>query len=232
VKSLSPIDAGTIPAPATPSVNGDAKRVGKQFESFFMGYLMKTMQQSTSQGSSFEKGVYQDMFTQQVADQAAEHTPLGIGTMIEKALTHNAPAAPATAATTGAGFNRVTSPYGMRQHPITGETQFHHGIDLAAPTGTPVPAASAGQVAFSGSKDGFGEVVEVEQAGTTQIYAHLSQRSVATGDTVTAGQNLGQVGQSGVATGPHLHFEVRANGRSVDPAPWVGNLTSLAGRPK
>lgn len=221
-----------------PSTAGDAKKVAHDFEQFFMGYLMKTMQKSSSSSQSFEGGVYQDMFTEQIADQAAQSTPLGLGAMIEKALTQGGSAAatapPSHTATDEAG--KVTSGYGMRLHPISGEMQFHHGMDLAAPEGTPVSAASAGKVTFSGTKSGFGEVVEVTTAATgsaaTQIYAHLSQRAVSIGQTIAAGDKVGEVGQTGAATGPHLHFEVREGGRSVDPHAWVAGLNFGQKRPK
>ena len=97
---------------------------------------------------------------------------------------------------------------------------FHAGIDYPAPTGTPVTAARHGVVRAAGWLPGYGKVVELRHDdGVTTFYAHLSRILVDPGRTVTRGTVVGFVGQTGDATGPHLHFEVRLNGAAVDPAP-------------
>lgn len=99
---------------------------------------------------------------------------------------------------------------------------FHGGLDLAAPLGTPVLAAAGGVAAVSDGWSGYGlHVVVSHGGGLTTLYAHLDSATVATGDLLSAGQVLGRVGSSGLSTGPHLHFEVRRNGRPVDPAPFL-----------
>jgi murein DD-endopeptidase MepM/ murein hydrolase activator NlpD len=99
-------------------------------------------------------------------------------------------------------------------------THFHTGIDIAAPIGTPVAAACAGTVALAvDSSYGFGNhvVVACSSVGVSTLYEHLSSRAVSTGDTVTAGQLIGDVGTTGNSSGPHLHFETDAAGGPVDP---------------
>lgn len=117
----------------------------------------------------------------------------------------------------------VSSPYGMRTHPITGENKLHAGTDYSASSGTPVRAAAPGRVAWSGPRGGYGLLVEIDHgAGWSTRYAHLSRTSVSVGDTVEARELVGAVGSTGQSTGPHLHFELRRNGSPTDPAPHVG----------
>lgn len=109
---------------------------------------------------------------------------------------------------------RITSPFGPRGD------GFHPGIDLAASLGTRVKAARSGRVVFAGWDDGYGKVVVVRVGQAVTIwYAHLSRFSVHLGERVGMGRVVGRVGQTGEATGPHLHFEVRLRGAAVDPRP-------------
>jgi murein DD-endopeptidase MepM/ murein hydrolase activator NlpD len=114
---------------------------------------------------------------------------------------------------------KVTSSFGWRHDPFTGQAKFHKGVDLRAAYGQDVKAAGDGRVVFSGTQSGYGTTVLIEHAdGTKTRYAHLSAALVSQGDTVGAGQAIGQAGHSGRATGTHLHFEVIApNGKPVDP---------------
>jgi murein DD-endopeptidase MepM/ murein hydrolase activator NlpD len=113
---------------------------------------------------------------------------------------------------------RVSSRFGWRQDPLTGEASFHQGVDLAVAYGRDVKAAADGVVSFAGVQNGYGNTVVIDhQAGRQTRYAHLSQELVRTGDAVTEGQVLGKSGNSGRSTGPHLHFEVLVNGKPVDP---------------
>jgi murein DD-endopeptidase MepM/ murein hydrolase activator NlpD len=114
---------------------------------------------------------------------------------------------------------KVTSSFGWRQDPFTGQSKFHRGIDLKAAYGQDVRAAGDGRVLFSGTQRGYGTTVMVEhQDGTRTRYAHLSAALVSKGDAIAAGQPVGQAGHSGRATGTHVHFEVIApNGQALDP---------------
>ncbi len=113
---------------------------------------------------------------------------------------------------------RLTSGFGMRYHPTLGGTRFHSGIDLAAPTGTPVMATSAGRIVGAGWGGGYGILVTVSHGGAVESrYAHLSAVAVRPGETVRQGQIIGYVGSTGRSTGPHLHYETRVGGRPADP---------------
>ena len=110
---------------------------------------------------------------------------------------------------------RITSRYAERDIDFHRQV-FHGGVDLAAPYGTPIYAASDGEVSQSGYGD-FGLNVFVESGTSTMVYGHMSRTAVVSGQRVAQGQLLGYVGCSGICTGPHLHFEVRLDGRTVDP---------------
>ncbi len=116
----------------------------------------------------------------------------------------------------------ITSGFGPRLHPITGDVRFHTGVDLRAPEGAPIRAAAAGLVREAGHRGGYGNVVEIEHGdGNSTLYAHASALLVAKGQRVEAGQPVALVGQTGQATGPHLHFELRRHNHPVNPASAV-----------
>jgi murein DD-endopeptidase MepM/ murein hydrolase activator NlpD len=117
-------------------------------------------------------------------------------------------------------FTRISSGFGKRKHPVLGYTKAHMGVDYAAPTGTPVWAMADGKVTWAGPKGANGNLVVIEHAGgLTSHYAHLHRiaRGVRAGVRVTQKRLIGQVGSTGMSTGPHLHFAVRKNGAFVDP---------------
>ena len=115
-------------------------------------------------------------------------------------------------------YSRRTSGFGMREHPIFHTQRAHMGVDYAAPTGAPVISVADGVVVESGFSGGFGNMVVVQHnARQSTVYAHLSRINVRKGQSIKQGDNLGAVGSTGWATGPHLHFEFRINGRHVDP---------------
>jgi murein DD-endopeptidase MepM/ murein hydrolase activator NlpD len=116
----------------------------------------------------------------------------------------------------------VTSQFGWRRDPFTGKAKFHRGIDVRAAYGEDIQTAGAGQVVFSGTQKGYGTTVIVQHPdGVKTRYAHLSAALVSAGDTLQAGQIVGRAGRSGRATGTHLHFEVIADGKHVDPLKWA-----------
>ena len=115
-------------------------------------------------------------------------------------------------------FSRVTSGFAMRFHPIHQTWRAHLGVDYGAPVGTPVRTVGDGVVDFAGVQGGFGNVVFIRHnSNDTTVYAHLSRIDVRKGQSVSQGQRVGAVGATGWATGPHLHFEFRVNGRHQDP---------------
>lgn len=123
------------------------------------------------------------------------------------------------AAAVAAAGRQVTSGFGWRRDPFTGETRMHRGVDLRAAYGEDIAAGAGGRIAFSGAQGSFGNTVVVEHAnGTRTRYAHLSVVLVREGDTVEPGQVVGRAGSSGRATAPHLHMEVTdRHGRHLNP---------------
>ncbi len=136
--------------------------------------------------------------------------PLG---PLDRSASDHAPGAPLD-------FLRVTSSFGMRRHPILGFTRMHQGVDFAAREGAPVLAAADGVVTEAGLHGGYGNLLRIRHAGGWATgYAHLSSFApgVGPGVTVTRGQVVGFVGHTGLATGPHLHYEVSLDGEKLDP---------------
>jgi murein DD-endopeptidase MepM/ murein hydrolase activator NlpD len=106
---------------------------------------------------------------------------------------------------------RVTSGFGWRTHPLTGSRRFHSGIDIGAPTGTPVVATATGTVVSAGWNGGYGKAIVIQHNDVQQtLYGHLSEISVQPGQQITQGSVIGLVGSTGNSTGPHLHFESRS----------------------
>jgi murein DD-endopeptidase MepM/ murein hydrolase activator NlpD len=135
----------------------------------------------------------------------------------------------------------LSSGYGWRDDPIRHTWKFHSGTDFPSDPGTPVAAAGNGVVTFAGRQGGYGNVVYVDHGGgVVTLYGHMRRIETKKGATVAAGERIGQVGSTGRATGPHLHFEVRLDNRPVDPvmamrvadlerdAPALGHLASFA----
>ena len=115
-------------------------------------------------------------------------------------------------------FTRITSGFGMRQHPVWGGKRQHKGVDYGAPSGTPIMSVADGTVKFAGWQNGYGNAVEVQHSnGRSTFYAHMSQTTVRKGQKITQGDQIGNVGSTGWSTGPHLHFEFRINGEYQTP---------------
>ena len=120
----------------------------------------------------------------------------------------------------------VTSEFGMRLHPKYNVYKMHNGIDIGASYGSKVLAADSGTVLTSKHLSGYGDCIIISHGnGTTTLYAHLSSRKVSAGDTVTQGDLIGLIGNSGVSTGPHLHFEISVNGSRVNPLNYFTGYT-------
>ena len=126
----------------------------------------------------------------------------------------------------------VSSGYGMRKHPKTGKQAFHHGIDLAGTWQENVRTSAPGRIIYAGSEGAFGKVVRVQhEFGVVTTYAHLARITVKLGDYVSEGHVVGKMGNTGRSAGAHLHYEIRVNGKSIDPDKFmkVGRQLSVAG---
>ncbi|MDR1580239.1 MAG: LysM peptidoglycan-binding domain-containing M23 family metallopeptidase [Synergistaceae bacterium] len=113
---------------------------------------------------------------------------------------------------------KISSSYGRRRHPVRGNSDFHTGIDIRAPRGRTIVASSAGRVVHAGWMGGYGRTIVISHPGNiTTLYGHCSKLLVKVGASVKRGQGIAQVGSTGVATGNHVHFEVRSGGRPMNP---------------
>lgn len=120
----------------------------------------------------------------------------------------------------------VTSAFGMREHPLFGDERPHSGIDISGSAGSEVLAADSGTVAVATYSSSYGNYVTIYHSnGDYTLYAHMSSLAVTAGQNVTQGDVIGYVGSTGWANGPHLHFEIRVNGSTVDPLSYFSNYT-------
>lgn len=221
----------------------ELKDAAQQFEAMLTGYLLKVMRaaidksEEEGESSSFGKDVYQEMFDNEISLHIARNQSLGIADMLyrqledqvkgEKTLAtdkgSDKAANPVPAAQKPSGVSipssvRISSEFGWRSDPFDQQIRFHHGVDLAASSGTPIRAFQAGQVVYSGKMGNCGNTVIVEhQNGYRSLYAHALENHVQVGDVVSEGQILGLIGNTGRSTGSHLHFELQKDGVKIDP---------------
>jgi murein DD-endopeptidase MepM/ murein hydrolase activator NlpD len=215
----------------------ELRNVTQQFEALFLSYLMKVMRSTVevtdSDTSSLGKDIYTEMFDSEMASNISRTQMLGIGELLYRQLENLEK--PQTKEKTTPQIEDdseksipVTSPYGIRKNPFDGLLQFHKGVDLAAPEGTPFRSVEAGAVVYAGLLGDYGNTVIVEHpSGDRTLYAHASSIRVRQGENVDTEQLIGTVGSSGRTTGPHLHFEVRRNGTSVDPNAFLAVRSPL-----
>jgi len=115
----------------------------------------------------------------------------------------------------------ITSVFGMRMHPILKVLKMHNGVDISAPTGTPVYCPADGRVVSAGFTESGGDHVHVQSGTLTFVFMHLSARSVTQSQIIAKGQQIGLVGSTGMSTAPHLHFEVRLNHTPINPMQYI-----------
>lgn len=212
-------------------------RIAVQFEQILIQTLLKTatMEEEETKGDeSAGMGITldgtRDLRTLMLSQHVAESGGFGLAKVIQQQI-EAAYAVPATSgatttaklpATAGTSFNlspnqlvrpvgaaRISSSFGWRADPISGDSRFHNGVDIAVANGTPVHSMDGGRVVFAGWKNGLGNTVEVRHAsGLLTRYGHNSALKVQAGEVVEAGSVVALSGSSGRSTGPHLHFEV------------------------
>ena len=233
------------PTPAQKAHDG-AKAAAKQLEAFFLRQMLTEARPQGGGGldAGFAGDTFKQMLDDAIADKMSAAGGVGLSQMFTQQLDKGGEVAalpspgphpgaaidPSIDAAMAAGAphfvlpvaGRPSSGYGLRTDPIHGGTINHPGFDLAAPVGAEVGAAAGGTVIHAGPAGTYGNLVTVRHAnGFETRYAHLSAVDVNVGDTVQAGQDLGKVGTTGYSTGPHLHFEVRRDGQTIDPAPLL-----------
>jgi len=217
------------------------KAVAKEMESLFAFEMIKVMRETTNSSSEGTLGndTYMSMFDMELSRLFAERG-LGLQDMVEKGLTSiadkkNQVSLPQQTNQTPSQKQelqseiksllpdiqhaRISSGYGMRKDPFTGEHKFHQGVDIPAPAGTDIHAIRGGKVLFSGEQRGYGNVVILDhENGFVTKYAHNQKNLVKEGDEVDAGSVIAQVGSTGKSTGSHIHFEVLYKGQAVSPS--------------
>ncbi|MEM6928630.1 MAG: M23 family metallopeptidase [Myxococcota bacterium] len=188
----------------------------------FARVLVKELRSSLPEGGWLGGGPF-EVFESLLDEQLAQ----ALAPSLERTLARELPSLPSTprpspAAPVLGGAHvvegRVSSGFGHRHDPIDGVHRHHDGVDIAAERGTPIRAARSGRVVRAETAAGYGKLVVVDHGGGLETrYAHCEAIDVTVGAHVAAGDVLGRVGDSGRATGPHLHFEVRRDGRAIDP---------------
>jgi murein DD-endopeptidase MepM/ murein hydrolase activator NlpD len=210
-----------------------------EFEALFIYMVMKQMRKTIPQTKLIDGGKGEEIFTSMMDEELSRQMSLrqGLGlkdvlveqlsgkrkgvlprSIVNETYSKNHSLEEYNQPFTLPVFGSVSSPYGWRKEPFSGERDFHHGIDITGPSGSEVYAAGEGRVVFSGWREGYGRVVEVEhQDGLSTLYAHNAKNLVKEGDWVARYHAIALLGNSGRSTGPHLHFEVRRNGEAFNP---------------
>jgi len=209
-------------------------------ETLFLKQLV-TASKAFSGGESAGSAVREGLFADTLAEALVKGGGIGLTRELEVSLlgpgtgaAENPPAAldPGAAgprAPQPSDLPTITSPFGPRQDPFDGHLTRHEGVDLRAAEGAPIGAAAGGVVRRAGLVGGYGQAVEIDHGGgLTTLYGHASELLVHEGDTVTQGQAIARVGHSGRATGPHLHFEVRQDGKPLDPVELLSGSAGAA----
>jgi murein DD-endopeptidase MepM/ murein hydrolase activator NlpD len=216
----------------------ELKKACQDFEAIFTYQLLKSMRNTIEKCDLFHGGqgeeIYESLLDQELSKKMAGSGENSLAESLYRQLSkilheksgndmsatgnyteNDAPSWPIK--------NKISSGFGWRKDPFTGEDRFHYGIDIAAQEGTDVKAAMSGKVLVSDEQDGYGKTVMLDHGhGFVTIYAHNRNNTVKTGDWVENGEIIAEVGTSGRSTGPHLHFEVRRHGKQLDPLKFLG----------
>lgn len=237
--NVNPADFSS-PAREREQKDNELKKACKEFESLLTYELLKSMRNTVDKCDLFHGGqgeeIYQSMFDQELSKSISGYGNNSISSMLYQQLSGQEFS---DTGTVSAGIERdayqdsnyprwpvkaqISSDFGWRKDPFTGENRFHNGIDIAADEGAEVNASMSGKVIISDYREGYGNTVVLEhENGLTTLYAHNKENLVKPGDLVKKGTAIASVGSSGRSTGPHLHFEVKRNGKSLDPSVFLG----------
>jgi murein DD-endopeptidase MepM/ murein hydrolase activator NlpD len=206
----------------------ERRSVAQEFASFLYLEVLKAMrapmpQEGLLETESLSRDSYTSMMDTEIARLMAKREGSGFSKTVEQSLDRISDKLRERSERPMPSQGEVSSGFGPRSDPFHGKTTFHNGVDIAAPSGSPVKVPTAGHVVFSGHTAGYGNMVEVDHGnGLVSRYAHNSVNLVATGEEVSTGQAIALVGSTGRVTGPHLHFEVRRQGQPVDPRFLLG----------
>jgi murein DD-endopeptidase MepM/ murein hydrolase activator NlpD len=227
------LTAGARTSHGTPQ---DVQSAATELAGLFVTQMLQAMRRTVPKSGLFEESfahdTYTSLFDQEIARHIAQREDLGLTALLQRQLTvlnaYRQQATPTHSRFIMPVEGQHSSPFGWRTHPIDHEERWHGGIDIAAPSGTPVRAAAAGQVVFSGTQPGYGNVIIIEHTqGYSTLYAHNAENLVPVGTAVRQGQPIAAVGSTGRSTGPHVHFEVRRDGQQINPAPFFETGGSL-----
>jgi murein DD-endopeptidase MepM/ murein hydrolase activator NlpD len=205
----------------------ERKRAAQEFASFLYLEVLKAMRATLPKDGLFENDslsmdLYSSMFDAEIARLLAKRDNEGFTSTVERALERIVPKPRAQASLHAPLDGAVSSAFGTRDDPISSKKRYHAGIDIAVPAGAEIKAASSGTVTFSGTASGYGKVVEIDHGGgMVTRYAHNAANLVTAGQEIRTGDVIAIVGRTGRATGVHLHFEVRQDGKPVDPMPLL-----------
>ena len=219
------------------------KEACAEFESLFINQLMKQMRKTVVKSELIDGGKGERVFTEMMDEEISKQMALRQGLGLKEALIEQLTGERGKILPRHSRVHRydktrvmrnnnpvpelsvsgsISSHYGWRTDPFTGKRDFHNGIDLAKPFGSEIMAAGEGMVVYSGWRRGYGQVVEIAHSnGISTLYAHNSRNLVKEGEMVAKDQPIALVGSSGRSTGPHLHYEVRVEGKVVDPSKFT-----------
>ena len=223
----------------------------EEFASLLIFQMLQTMRRTIPHTGLLDKGaahdLYMSLFDQEIARHMARRRDLGLTSLLEQQfnvlpegteqVSRRLHAVEAYRQRQEPGLQQLvlpvdgqlSSPFGWRHDPFDGTEKWNDGIDIAAPAGSLVRAAAAGQVVFSGTRQGYGNVVILaHQDGYRTYYAHNAEHLVEAGAVVKRGQPIARVGQTGRATGPHVHFEVHRHDQVLDPRPFLLEIATAA----
>ena len=204
-----------------PGEANDPKAVAAKVQGMFMEVMLKAMEDSVDAedglfGGSASSDIYRGMLREQLAGAMSGQMKTPLEAQLKKAFDKASASVTPAADDSGKGASDlpvpgvISSPQGWRRDPINGQTRYHAGTDIAAPAGTPIRAVEGGRVIESGPNGGYGNMVLIQtEDGRKMLYAHNNQNFVQAGDWVSRGDTIAEVGSTGRATGPHVHFEVK-----------------------